>query len=158
MSAMSDNYIRLVPDDLRWQPDPEAAIAVTDYLARLFDGPAESVDEVSYDYYDEITLIDAGTNTERITCPACGGDIDVEWFFDLVADQGDSFEDLTVTVPCCEAVTTLDALHYDWPVGFGRFAVTAMNVTRPKYALDASELDTVAALLGRPVKQILVHY
>lgn len=53
-----------------------------------------------------------------------------------------------MTVPCCEAIVSLDALHYDWPVGFARFEVSAMNPTRAKYELDAQDLAEVSAVLG----------
>lgn len=50
------------------------------------------------------------------------------------------------------------SLRYDWPVGFARFEVCAMNPRRARYELDAGELDELAALLGHPITQILAHY
>lgn len=158
MSAVSDGYIRLIPTDLRWQPTPEAATAATAYVARLFVAPGDDVERVEYEFYDHITLIDAGENTTRVTCPRCGSDIDVDWFFDLIEENGESFNELDVSVPCCNAIVSLDALHYDWPVGFARFEVSAMNPTRARYELDAQELAEVSAVLGHPVAQIIAHY
>jgi hypothetical protein len=57
-----------------------------------------------------------------------------------------------------QSAISLDTLRYDWPVGFARFEVSAMNPTRAKYELDAEELANVAALLGHPVAQVLAHY
>lgn len=63
-----------------------------------------------------------------------------------------------MTVPCCNQAIPLDALRYDWPVGFARFEVCAMNpARRDKYELDTTELTRVAGLLGHPA-QILGHY
>ena len=158
MSAVSDGYIRLIPTDLLWQPTPEAAAAARAYVTGLFSGPGDDVEHVEYEFYDHVTLIDAGENTNRVTCPRCASDIDLEWLFDLIEENGESFDELDVTVPCCEATVPLNTLHYDWPVGFARFEVSAMNPTRAKYELDAQELAEVSAVLGHPVAQVLAHY
>ena len=155
---MSDDYIRLIPTDKQWQPTPEGAAAATSYVARLFSGPEDDIEEVGAEFYDQVTLIDAGENTTRISCSNCDLDIEVDWFFDLIEENGETFGSLDTQVPCCGAVVALDSLRYDWPVGFARFEVCAMNPTRAKYELDAAELAEVAALLGHPVTQILAHY
>ena len=61
-------------------------------------------------------------------------------------------------VPCCDALVALDCLHYDSPVGFARFEVSAMNWTRDEWDLDDDELSTLSALLGHPVTQIHTRY
>ncbi|MFF4811215.1 hypothetical protein ACFY03_23695 [Micromonospora chersina] len=155
---MSDHYIRLVPTDPSWQPEPEAAAAVVAYVASLFSGPGDAVDEVKQTSYDRVTLIDAGMDTERITCPRCAGDISMHWLGDLVRENGTSFDHLDVAVPCCGAVVELNTLHYEDPIGFARFEVSALNATRARYELDTNELARVADLLGHPVAQILAHY
>ncbi|MCP3782439.1 hypothetical protein NLX85_03540 [Micromonospora sp. A3M-1-15] len=155
---MSDDYIRLVPTDPNWQPDPEAAAAVVAYVASLFSGPGDAVDEVKQTFYDRVTLIDAGMYTERITCPRCVGVISLDWLGDLVRENGMGFDHLDVAVPCCGAVVGLHTLHYEEPIGFARFEVSALNATRAGYELDPNELARVADLLGHPVAQILAHY
>lgn len=155
---MSDGYIRVIPTDLEWQPTPEAAAAAAAYIARLFSGPADDVEDVDHEFYDRVTLIDAGQNTTRITCSRCDGDISVDWLYDLIEQNGESFDSLNTAVPCCGVAVPLNTLRYDWPVGFARFEVSAMNPSRAKYELDAEELTDVAALLGHPVTQILAHY
>jgi hypothetical protein len=99
-------------------------------------------------------LIDAGSNTTRITGPRCGGDL-LEWFLDLIEEFSESIGDRNVTGPCCGESVQLDTLGYDWPVGFARFEIYAMNPSRDGYELDARELARVAELLGHPVTQIL---
>jgi hypothetical protein len=59
---------------------------------------------------------------------------------------------------CCSAMVELSSLHYDWPVGFARFEVTAMNATRAEYELDDGEPAELGSILGHPVTQILAHY
>ena len=51
----------------------------------------------------------------------------------------------------------LNTLHYDWPMGFARFDVSAMNATPARYELD-DELVEAGAHLGHPVTQVLAHY
>ncbi|MBG0568649.1 hypothetical protein [Actinoplanes aureus] len=85
--AVSDGYIRLIPADKRWQPSPEAAAAATSYVGQLFSGPQDDVEEVKAKFYDQVTLIDDGENTTKISCLNCGGDIDVGWLFDLVEEK-----------------------------------------------------------------------
>lgn len=158
LGTVSDGYIRLIPTDRQWQPTPECAAAATAYVARLFSGPEDDVEEVQYEFYDQVTLIDAGGNTTRISCANCDGDLDVEWFHDLIEEHGEGLAGTKVSVPCCGAHVSPDSLRYDWPVGFARFEVSAMNPTRAQYELNAEELAEVAALLGHPVTQILAHY
>jgi hypothetical protein len=158
LGGVSDFYIRLIPTDLRWQPTPEAAAAAAVYVAGLFEGPGDDVEDIEYEFYERVTLIDAGENTERITCPLCAGGIGTEWFYGLIEENGESFESLDVVVPCCRETVRLDGLRYEWPVGFARFEVSAMNATRARYQLDERELGDVAGLLGHPVTQILAHY
>ncbi|GII33375.1 hypothetical protein [Planotetraspora mira] len=159
LGAVSDMYIRLIPTDLNWQPSREAASAAVAYVAGLFSGPGDAVEHVDYEFYDRITLIDAGENTSQITCSRCRSDISLDWLGDVVRENGGvSFEHLDMTVPCCGAVVGLDTLHYDWPVGFARFEVSAMNPTRAQYELDAQELADMASIVGHPVTQVLAHY
>ncbi|GAA1250409.1 hypothetical protein [Oryzihumus leptocrescens] len=156
---MSDSYIRLIPTNPDWQPTHEAAAAAAAYVASLFSGSGGDVEEVEYEFYDRMTLIDAGENTSQITCARCSRDIGLNWLGDLVRENGGpSFEHLDATVPCCAAVVPLNRLHYDWPIGFARFEVSAMNPTRAQYELDTVELARLAELLGHPVAQILAHY
>ncbi|GAA1403621.1 hypothetical protein ACFQZ4_04405 [Catellatospora coxensis] len=155
---MSDDYIRLVPTDPDWQPRPAAAAAAVAYVAGLFAGPGDTVEQVRQVFYDRVTLIDAGVHTERIACPRCAGDIGMDWLGDLVRENGMSFDRLDVAVPCCGATVELNTLHYEDPIGFARFEVSAMNAVRAGYELDTTELARVAELLGHPVAQILARY
>jgi hypothetical protein len=72
LSIASDGYIRLIPTDQNWQPTLEAAASAVAYIARLFSGPDDAVEEVSHEFYDRVTLIDAGENTNLLV-PAAHG-------------------------------------------------------------------------------------
>jgi hypothetical protein len=155
---VSDFAIRVIPTDPRWQPTDGAAMAVAAYVTELFAGPGDDVEQVEHTFYDRVTLIDAGENTTRINCSRCDGEISIGWFSETVAADHAGSDDLDARVPCCGAVVSLTTLRCDWPVGFARFEVAAMNATRAAYELDADEPAHAGGLLGHPVTQILAHY
>ncbi|MEV0128761.1 hypothetical protein AB0H83_09880 [Dactylosporangium sp. NPDC050688] len=156
---MGDTYLRVIPTDRDWQPAPATAASVAAHVASLLSVPGDAVERVEGRFYDRVTLIDAGMYTTRITCSCCDGDISMDWLGDLVRQNGSlSFDHLDVTVPCCRAAVQLDSLHYEDPIGFARFEISAMNPTRARDELDAGELAQVADLLGHPVAQIIAHY
>jgi hypothetical protein len=66
---VSDNYIRLIPADKNWQPAPEAAASAAAYVTGLFSGSDDDVEEVSGEFYDQVTLIDAGESTRPYARP-----------------------------------------------------------------------------------------
>jgi len=155
---VSDDFIRLIPMDAAWQPPRLSADAATSYVSDLFAGSGRSVDEVTSEYFDTVTLIDAGVNTSKAKCHLCNQSIDLDWVFEVINELDASLANLDVVSPCCGAVVSLNDLDYDWPMGFARFEITVMNGSRPKYELDAEELGQVALLLGHPVRQVLAHY
>jgi hypothetical protein len=158
LDIVSDDYIRLIPVDKNWQPAPEAAASAEAYVAGLFSGPDDDIWEVNSEFYDQVTLIDAGGLTTQIVCPLCGGDV-TEWGFGLLAEYRESSGTRDAAVPCCGVIVPLDTLRYDAPVGFARFQVCAMNPSRAgQWELDTGELARVAAILGRPVTQIIARY
>jgi hypothetical protein len=121
------------------------------YVARLFSGPDDAVEEVSHEFYDRVILIDAGENTTQITCSRCGGEISVEWFFGPVEGNGESFDHLDVTVPCCAALVRTWAgpkpnLPGHSPLRLASrlrpFRGERHEPDRAKYELDAEELAT----------------
>src|SRR5262249_58649745 len=69
-----------------------------------------------------------GGNHERILCPSCGVEIPTEWWQERMdEDYENGFKLAAYPVPCCNARKTLHELSYEWPQGFGRFALDAMN-------------------------------
>ncbi|MEU7159161.1 hypothetical protein AB0A98_22380 [Streptomyces chrestomyceticus] len=72
-----------------------------------------------------------------------------------IAGQGEGFRTLTVTVPCCGVATSLNALVYDWPMGFARFRIETRHPNRAR--LTGEELAALTDALGHPLRQILTH-
>src|SRR5262245_22227693 len=101
---MSDNFLYLVPVDPRWQPEDEAAAAAASALAQIF----PTADSIYAQSRDGVMFFDAGANTESINCPSCGRDIEAWWRNAMDNAYAWGFQDLAVTLPCCQAKTSLN--------------------------------------------------
>lgn len=90
-------------------------------------GPA---DEVIIEVWGGIHFIHGGQNLASVACPFCHADLD-DWWQDAMNEAWDhdleAFVDLSCVTPCCSKPTNLNELAYDWPVGFARFRLKAMN-------------------------------
>lgn len=155
---MSDNYLRLIATDPRWQPTTAAARQTVTVVTALMPG----ADSVEAEFYDEVTFIDQGTNLERILCPRCHTELDSDWWAEEMARANNSelggspFSGLEVTTPCCSAGTSLNDLEYEWPAGFARFEIGVLNPQRNW--LEPHELVSVADALGHSIRQVMAHY
>jgi len=150
--SMSDNWIALVPEDPRFIPD-----AVKQHLARdRFAEIAPEADEIEIRVSDNVEFFDCGANLKRICCPSCGAEISVEWWKDRMdEDQGDGYKLATYATPCCGAEHTMHDLVYEWPQGFGRFALDAMNPNIGKLA-DKHKRE-FEEILGTKLRVIYQH-
>jgi hypothetical protein len=145
---MSDNCLRLIPRDPNWRPTPEAAAAATALLAEAF--PA--AERVEARAETNVVFYDAGFNTESISCPSCGADLDA-WWGDAMSEAGETgFGDLAVVTPCCASRTSLNDLDYVWPAAFGSFALEVSNPGAPSLADE--QRKAVEQALGSPVDSI----
>ncbi|RQW84616.1 hypothetical protein [Micromonospora globispora] len=154
---MSDFYVSLIPTDVNWQPTSKAAAEAEAYVRRVFPDPDGVQQDVTVEFYDRITAVDAGENIQRITCPRCDHDIPLDWYEDLIEQTEGEFDSPNVTVPCCDTAAGLDALKFDWPSGFARFEIAVANPVRGEYEFTADEAGAVAAILGHPLRQVLAH-
>jgi len=72
---------------------------------------------------EDVAFVDPGSNLERILCPKCGNVLSEDWWGQAMdrAYAETQFQNLDVTVPCCERRCSLNDLCYDGPAGFARF-------------------------------------
>ncbi|GAA0617258.1 hypothetical protein HPO96_12490 [Kribbella sandramycini] len=154
---MSDYILSVIPADQQWQPSRTAADRLTALATELCPRIPNGTDvRVDATWYDALTAVDPGECLESITCPLCTAAIDLQWWADLLEDnQGPTFTTLATTTPCCGGATTLDTLHFDEPCGFARFELAIWNADRESFT--PTELATLAAALGHPVRQIRAH-
>ncbi|MFI6261676.1 hypothetical protein [Micromonospora sp. NPDC051006] len=154
---MSDFYVSLIPTDVNWQPTSAAATEAGAYVRRVFPDPDGVQQDITVEFYDRITVVDAGESVQQITCPHCDRDIPTDWYDDLIEETEGEFDSLIVSVPCCETAVALDTLKFDWPSGFARFEIAIANPARVEYEFTPDEIDAVEAILGHPLRQVVAH-
>ena len=149
---MSDNWIAIVPEDHTFVHDAAKQRRARDRFAEL----APEADEIEIKTSERIEFFDCGANFERICCPSCRLEISVEWWQDrMEEDYRDGFILAKYAVPCCSARVTLHELDYQWPQGFGRFALEVMNPNIGK--LDDKYKREFEEILGTKLRVIYQH-
>jgi len=149
---MSDHWIQLIPEDPRFVP---AAAQQKQALRRLREIAPEA-DEIEIKLSKTIQFFDCGANFERILCPSCRTELDVEWWQSgMSKDHDGGFKLADYRMPCCRTKHALHQLIYEWPQGFARFALDMMNPNigklKPKVQKELEEL------LGTKLRVIYQH-
>lgn len=144
---MTDQFLILIPTDPHYLPPSEKADAAQCYIESVL--PAEYVVWV---WSDTVEFVDSGDNFHRVLCPVCGREVHLhDWQLMMDAAFSNQFAELHTALPCCGAVRSLNELHYDWPAGFARFTLEALN---PTADLDDQQLYTLEGMLGSPIRKI----
>jgi hypothetical protein len=122
---LSDNWIALIPEDPYFVPSEAKQVLALNRFMEL----APDADQIEIILSDKVRFFDCGANFERVTCPSCNADVPIEWWQGRMdADfENDGYTLRRLIVPCCGSTHTLHTLNYEWPQGFGRFAIDAMN-------------------------------
>lgn len=149
---MSDNWITLIPEEPRLIPEQAKRERARDRLAEI----APGAEKIELRVFETIQFIDNGSNFERVLCPACRSEIPTDWWSDWMGeDYGDGFKLASYPTPCCEARFTLHELLYEWPMGFGRFALDALN---PRIGeLEDQHKADFEEILGTRLRVIYTH-
>ncbi|MFN0017497.1 MAG: hypothetical protein ACKVP0_04500 [Pirellulaceae bacterium] len=149
---MSDNWIALIPEDPRFIPEREKQALARERFTEI----APQADEIGIEVYDAVTFFNCGANCERILCPICSTEIPVTWWQDRMdEDFENGFMLACYVIPCCGAQRTLHELVYEWPQGFGRFAINAMNPNIGK--LEDRYKQEFETILGTQLRVIYQH-
>ena len=149
---MSDNWIIVIPDRPDFVPAAEAQERAVAHFRHL----APQAEEVRKEVTKEVRFIDCGANLSRIVCPHCGAELEMDWWQDLMDEESQAgFPIRSVLLPCCRKSGSLQTLEYDWPQGFARFSLEAMNPGIPDLSED--QLADFARILGCPVRKVLQH-
>jgi hypothetical protein len=149
---MSDNILKLIPTVSSYVPTEEA----WKKACALFSEYMSDAEAVTCSLLKGVEFIDQGQNWERVTCPFCGQPINEEWWAQSMDHSYQTgFSDLTVSLPCCERSSSLDALIYEWPAGFARAVLEARN---PKRKLDAERISILGQVLGCQLRTIWARY
>jgi len=149
---MSDNWIALIPEDPRLIPDQAKRERALHRFAEI----APDADEIEIKVSETVQFFDCGANFERVLCPACRSEIPAAWWQDRMnEDYGDGFKLAPYPTPCCGVRCTLHELVYEWPQGFGRFALDAMNPNIGK--LEDRYKAEFEEILGTKLRVIYQH-
>lgn len=150
---MSVDYLRFIPTKPGYDPPLKGEQRVKGLLASFVPRAAE----IEVERYDRIIFVDAGQNWERINCPTCGVILEDDVWREMVdqAEEKTLFTHLTVTMPCCGATSSLNDLHYGWPMGFARFVLQARD---PDGDVSQKQQSLLESLLGCSLRKIWSHY
>ena len=149
---MSDNWIALIPEDPNFVPALEKQSRARKRFAEI----APDADEIKIKVSKRIEFFDCGANFERILCPSCRAEITMKWWQDRMKEDYDNgFKLVAYPTPCCNSYSTLHHLVYEWPQGFGRFALDAMNPNIGK--LEETHRIEFEAILGTKLRVIYQH-
>jgi hypothetical protein len=95
--------------------DPNRPVLAAERAAALWSRLVPDADEIEISWHDAVEVVVCGKQRQRTLCPRCRLEIDTEWWTDLVSSRYDEgFDDLVVTVPCCESRVSINELDYDW--------------------------------------------
>ncbi len=106
---------------------------------------------------DHLDFIHCGANFGMICCPTCGREIDAHIWGDWM-ELGSGENGFTLTqhsMQCCATQHTLHELVYEWPQGFSRCGVSAMNPNIGE--VSEEQRKRFELILGCPVRVIYEH-
>jgi len=119
---------------------------------------APEAEQIKTEVNDKVVFFDCGQNFERILCPSCHAAISMEWWQERMGDDCDQhgFRLAKYPTPCCGTACTLHDLVYEWPQGFGRFALDVMNPGIGR--LNEAQQRELEKILGAPLRIIYQHF
>lgn len=151
---MSDHYTILIPTDPQVAPTKDKQLAAESVFRQL----APEADGIVSRLTDTVQFIGAGSNFESIGCTECKAPISQDWWGKRMDDDFDrksGFKLALYTLPCCGARKALHQLDYQWPQGFARYALEAMNANIGE--VSASQKAALEAALGTELMVIYRH-
>jgi hypothetical protein len=167
---MSEYYLSIIPEEPSYVPSAEAqAQALEAFRAFLtrkkpFQVKAsarwdEPIVEIEVEVSEDIQFVDQGENFESVSCPACDTEIDTKSWGEWMDKSSEcNFVDRSVTMPCCGRQMDLNALRYDWPAGFARYILRALDPDIKNGMLLEEQLFALEGVLGCKLRQIRTHY
>jgi hypothetical protein len=149
---MSDNILIFIPVDSKYTPGASAADQAVELLKEHLPQA-----EVTFQIIEDVEFVATGGNLEKIVCPICHAEIDEDWWINAMdeAYEKTRFADLTVTLPCCGNISTLNDLLYEWPTGFARFQLRVLN---PGKDVEEATIHDLERILGCSLRKIWAHF
>jgi hypothetical protein len=112
--------------------------------------------EIAVRVTSDVEWIDPGANFERVVCPRCEKELDLEWWKQEVDStyQQTHFVELVIEMPCCHIICSLNDLQYEWPAGFAQFVI---EVWDPAFDLDVQQMRQLEQIVQSPLRKIWTH-
>lgn len=149
---MSDDYLRLIPEDPVYIPSKEDQIEAEKYMLSL----GEWTESLSFQTQEEVIFVDQGSNFERLCCPYCKQELEIDWWQEAMDKASeDSFLNLEISLPCCGKECSINDLEYYWPAGFAQFIIEAFN---PQAELSSENIKELERILNCKIRKIEAHY
>lgn len=148
---MSDNWLILIPNEPDFVPKEESiALAETQLSAAL-----PLAEEIEAILTEETRFIDCGGNFDSISCPFTKKPIDMDVWSEAMHKAAETdFTDLSFVSPFTGQKTSLNDLVYDFPQGFAKFSIEAMN---PDGDLSEQQIQEFEKMLGCKLRKIWRH-
>jgi hypothetical protein len=145
---MSDSYLILIPTDPEYVPE----FSKQQKAQELFSSFVPEADEIHIEVSESIRFVHQGSNWEHVTCPNCQNELTVSQWQELMDEAYQSeFSNLMVQMSCCGSQGSLNDLIYEWPAGFARFSIVAMN---PNADIDLDQIQSLEQILGCKLRKI----
>lgn len=150
-SSMSVNYIKLIPSEPDFIPGSKEQEQCRQWLAAQF--PDEAL---LLQVHPTLIFVDHGDEPAQVRCNKCGAAMDLEYWQDLMEKAHMAqFESLVFETSCCQALASLNELHYPLPVGFARFV---LDWQQPGKTFSPQDHAALEKILGTPLKKIQSYY
>ena len=162
---MSDQVLKLIPEDKDYLPDREAAETARTLLEDFFPDGEQAETEFS----DSLKFIDGGASLEQVSCPLCKktteinplqeNDVGTEWWYELDKTLSDSpdLNALSVRMPCCGNSASIQDVDFSGAAGFSKFELCIWN-PYAENGISEEQVSELENLLGCKLKQIWAHY
>ena len=149
---MSENYLIFIPTTPEYVP----GLLAQEKACEMVASSLPLADEVICQVTAEMRFIGGGDNLEKITCPHCTSEIDMDWWIKAVDESYDSsqFKNLEIMAPCCDNRISLNELHYELPAGFARFSLEARN---PVQDVNQNTINILEKILDCRLRKIWFH-
>ena len=142
--------IALIPRDPWLIPDEQAQQQAAERLSSF----VRQADEIHITVNEMPIFVDAGARLTHATCPHCQHRFETSWQTIVECAAENQFRTLDVVMPCCGITLSLNDLQYDWPAGWARFLIEAVN---PQIeGLSIVQIGELEHILDCPMRQILI--
>jgi hypothetical protein len=150
---MSDNYIIIIPKNYDFIPNSLLEALLINEINKI----VKTRDSLDIIRTEGIRFIDCGSNFEKIVCPNCGKELEIEFWQEKMDEyfNGYSFLLEKFPLPCCKMEFNLNELVYIWEQGFGKYSIEILNPDIDRLSIE--NIDTFGNILKQQVKIIYRH-